>query len=713
MASPLHVTELNVITLFLSLFMVIFMLTSLFITQKVYLGPAPVAFIVGIVFGPRGVSLINPLSWDNVNIIILEISRIVLAVQSFGNAIELPKTYLERHWQSVAYIIGPVMIGGWLITTCFVKLMVPVLNWTQCLACSACFNAIDPVLAATVLSGNFGRRVPKHLRDMLRTEAAANGVTTTIVLELASYLLRYPYASKTVATKVFSITFAYQSIFGTFAGIIIGYVARISLRKAYRLNTIDRPSMLAFYLSIALLSTGFGTIIGVDEVNMAFFAGIGLDNDDWYERKTEQTFFSSAIDLVLNLSYFVLIGSVIPWQSFNSDTLCVIPWRLVVGVLCIFLFRRIPMLFLFKRLIPDIRTWREALFYGHFGPIGAGSIFSALLIRGNLSPGSRMVVDAVPTEPDTRQFLDQLWTIVTFVFVCSNIVHGTSIAIFTLGKRINTLTITLSYTQEDDRVASWMNRLPRNTSESTRMPRTDLSNWDEELEREVPQPGIPKLMLRRQREDDELSDHQPRRRRRSKSWPQVTERPTTSATAPTMSSVGHVYQIGNTIIVEDDDGEIIKTYNLPPSQSQESSGVFSRGFASMGLGAGTRLSTRDFIRQVQDLGLNSRMGPASAEAEAEAEGEGEAGPSTAMPGAYDIDDDEETPAEKRRRLAALGLSQRGDNDSGDDDDNFSRYAGPSNQVREVDVETTKAGSSTEPRGRSRKHVQFESDLYRA
>src|SRR2546423_4147678 len=125
MAWPLHVTELNTIVTFLSLFMVIFMLTSVFITEKIFIGPAPVAFIVGVAFGPRAASLIDPLGWHNANTIILVFSRIVLAVQSFGNAIELPKAYVERHWRSLAYIIGPVMVGGWLITTCCIKIMVP------------------------------------------------------------------------------------------------------------------------------------------------------------------------------------------------------------------------------------------------------------------------------------------------------------------------------------------------------------------------------------------------------------------------------------------------------------------------------------------------------------------------------------------------------------------------------------------------------------
>ena len=48
------------------------------------------------------------------------------------------------------------------------------------------------------------------------------------------------------------------------------------------------------------------------------------------------------------------------------------------------LFRRIPVMVALKPLIPDINTWREALFAGHFRPISV-SHFVAVMVRAELA----------------------------------------------------------------------------------------------------------------------------------------------------------------------------------------------------------------------------------------------------------------------------------------------------------------------------------------
>lgn len=386
MSWPVHTTTLNTLLASLSLLMIIFMLLSSLITGTLYIGPAPLALAIGAILGPDASSVIDPKAWSHAKSVTLELSRVVIALQTFGNAIELPPRYMSRHWKSVAYMIGPIMLGGWCVTMCCVKIMVPAFTWREAVLCAACFNAIDPVLAGTILSGRFSKRVPKHLRDLLRTESAVNGLTTTLVLNLGMSLVD-PSVSVASGVRSFFISLSYECVFGAVVGILIGYTARRFLRKAYETDGVDRPSFLAYYLSVALFSTGLGALVGVDEMTLAFFAGVGLDNDNWYESKTEETFFASCIDLLLNLGYFAFIGALVAWSDFKSTHLALLPWRLVVGTLCLFTSRRLPMLLAFKCLVSDIKTWREALFYGHFGPLGAGSLFAALLVRGKLASG--------------------------------------------------------------------------------------------------------------------------------------------------------------------------------------------------------------------------------------------------------------------------------------------------------------------------------------
>lgn len=79
--------------------------------------------------------------------------------------------------------------------------------------------------------------------------------------------------------------------------------------------------------------------------------------------------FSSVIDLMLNCACFVYIGAWMPFDSFNTPELGITPGRLALLFLAILALRRIPSVLLLYRWVPEIGTWREALFTGHFGPV--------------------------------------------------------------------------------------------------------------------------------------------------------------------------------------------------------------------------------------------------------------------------------------------------------------------------------------------------------
>src|SRR5277367_4934000 len=153
--SHLASRPVNVVYLFFGAFTSLFMLVSYSIKDKLAFGEANVAFITGIIFGPRAANIFDPTKWDDS--VILECTRVALVVQSFALAIELPKKYVERHWRSLLYILVPVMLWGWIISSLCIWFMAPALRWKECMVCAACFSAIDPILAATVIGrGRFG-----------------------------------------------------------------------------------------------------------------------------------------------------------------------------------------------------------------------------------------------------------------------------------------------------------------------------------------------------------------------------------------------------------------------------------------------------------------------------------------------------------------------------------------------------------------------------
>ncbi|RDW94782.1 putative Na(+) antiporter 1 [Coleophoma crateriformis] len=526
----LSINRPHLVYIILGGFTSLFMLCSSFIKERLYIGEATVATICGVIFGPHAANLIDPGTWGNTDQVTLEFSRIVLVVQCFAVGVELPKYYMEKHWRSVVFLLIPVMTFGWLITSLFIWWMVPPLSWLESLCVAACVTATDPVLASSVVGkGKFAKRVPKHLRDLLSAESGCNDGMAFPFIYLALYLIDYRPDSDAVAEHWIVLTILYECVFGAIYGFLIGYIGRHGIKYAERHDLVDRESFLVFYFVLALFCAGSGSILGVDDLLVGFAAGVGFSNDGWFTQKTEESHVSNVIDLLINLAYFVYLGTIIPWEQYNSPALGLTPWRLVVIAIFVILFRRIPIMMALKPLIPDIKTWREALFAGHFGPIGVGAIFVAILARAELETHSTTPLASYP-DPSAENYVlvGLIWPITTFLVIASIIVHGSSIAVFTLGKHINTLTLTMSYTTGGEDGPSWMNRLPRISSQSRSMAKANAEGVDtdgEDIHGEdvppgsLPPIGMPKEFLRRQKEEDRGSRASSMiSRRRKKRW---------------------------------------------------------------------------------------------------------------------------------------------------------------------------------------------------
>ena len=494
-------------------FTCLFMLCSLFVKEKMYIGEATVTTICGIIFGPHAVNSFNPLSWGNTDQITLECSRVVSVVQCFAVGVELPKAYIEHHWRSLLFFLGPVMAYGWLATSLFIWWMIEPLTWLQSLMCAACVTATNPVLASLVVgNGKFAKRVPKHLRDVLSAESGCNDGMGSLYVYLSYYLIHYHLDPKKVTLHWFCNTVLYEYVCGCIYGVLVGYLGRHAIKWADAKNLIDRESFLVFYFTLALFCAGTGVTLGMNDLLVGFAARVGFSNDGWFSHKTEESHVSNVIDLLLNLAYFVYLGSVIPWEQYNNPIIGLTPWRLVVIAILVIFFRRIPIVLALKPFMPDVKTWQEALFVGHFGPIGVGAISACILARAELSTDTTTPLAVLPTDPNSENYLLVLviWPVTTFLVITSILVHGSSIAVFTLFKRINTLTLRMSYTQANEDGPLWMDRLPRtqtNSNESMWKSKDDLSliSSDEKMDYppgSLPPIGVPGNFLRRQKEED-------------------------------------------------------------------------------------------------------------------------------------------------------------------------------------------------------------------
>lgn len=428
------------------------------------------ASIAGLILGPHCLNWFDPLSWGNSETITLEISRIVLCVQIVAVAVELPRKYMKKHWLSVVIFLLPVMTAGWLVVGLFIWALVPHFHYGEALLVSACVTATDPVLAAAVVGkGKFAERVPGHLRNLLSAESGCNDGMAFPFIYLSLNILIHPDNPGEIVKDWILHTVLYQCAFGIVLGTTLGYVLRKLVAYAEKRNSIDRESFLAFFIFLAFNSAGFGSMLGADDLLVSFAAGTAFGWNGDFARKTEESHVSTVIDLIINLSFFVYYGAIIPWQEFNNSAIGLDVWRLIVLAVVIVFLRRLPAVLAFKPFTPDIKSWREAMFCGHFGPIGVGAIFAVILARRDLEEtfvehGSNldfMWEDGIKHQ----QLVNVLWPMVNFIVITSILVHGSSVAVLTLGKRLNRMAITMTFTNTNtagnEQSTNWLSRLQK------------------------------------------------------------------------------------------------------------------------------------------------------------------------------------------------------------------------------------------------------------
>ncbi|CAK5263635.1 unnamed protein product [Mycena citricolor] len=376
----------------------------------------------GIIVGPHCANIFDPRSWGpSTNAITLEVMRVILATGLFAIGVELPGSYMKRHARGLAVLVVPTMALGWLTISAIMYLIFPNLAFISCLAVTACLTPTDPIICATIVGGSWAlKHVPRNLRLLISAESAANDGLAYPFLSISIYLT--VEASRKVAIgKWFLVGWLYEVILGIVLGSIMGLSFSYLMKVSHRRGFIDRQSYIAQYLALALFTTGVASTIGSDDLLAAFACGNAISWDQHFNEITENEVFSSVIDLVLNCGCFVYIA-----------------------------LRRIPVVLLLYRFVPEIKTWKEALFTGHFGPMGVGAVFVSTLAVSRLPQPNNPPADQQELLAATLQ------PIVAFVVLGSIIVHGLSIPFFTLSGNMQSRTRSLMVTLSRHDTVDWL-----------------------------------------------------------------------------------------------------------------------------------------------------------------------------------------------------------------------------------------------------------------
>ncbi|WVR05954.1 hypothetical protein IAU60_002981 [Kwoniella sp. DSM 27419] len=428
-------------------------LISYFVKEKLFMSEALIALLIGIVTGPVALNWFNPFEWsDDQQYLTHQITRVVIAIQVLFTGIALPAAYLKTQWMSLATLLGPVMTTAWFISSLLVWGLIPGLTFLESLVIGACVTPTDPVLSNAICKGRFAEKhVPLHVRNIIVAEAGANDGLGFPFLFIGVYLIlihepTHPWhtVGGAIGEWFYNIVL-YQVALACIIGTLIGYVARKLLQFARTRQLIDHESFLSFGVALTFFTLGVVGILGSDDILCCFVVGNSFTWDDWFRLETEDHGFQDVIDQLLNSAIFLYIGAIIPWSDFSKFSMT--PWRLVILGILIMLVRRLPWVYLTSRWIPSLKSTRESLFAGYFGPIGVGAVFYVQVALDNLP------------EDGTREHLrNTLLPTVYFLVLTSVVVHGVTVPLGKGFQRAKTITMTRSSTGRTD--GNVVSRLP-------------------------------------------------------------------------------------------------------------------------------------------------------------------------------------------------------------------------------------------------------------
>ncbi|CAG8563095.1 12486_t:CDS:10, partial [Acaulospora morrowiae] len=404
----MYIEEVSKIATQLGGFILCFGLVSYFVKERLRVSEALISTLVGIILGPKVLKTLDPTLWGSTDELIHGFTRIVMF-----SGVTLPNLSSKRKeiFSSSLNTRNELHVAHKRI-----MIFTIVLSKAESLVLASCVTSTDPILANSVVKGKFAEKhVPPHIRNLLSAESGVTDGMAEQFLYLSIYLMDLPFGQ--AIGQWILIPILYKIGLSIVIGIFTGYIARKLLYLSEKNRLIDKESFLVFAIALALFLTGFVSIVGGSDLLACFIAGTSFTWDDWFRRETEEAHLQEVIDMLLNLAVFALIGSLIPWKSFVD---VIVWWRLLILSIIILVFRRMPAVFVLSKmnLIPAVKTYRE-------GPIGVGAIYCSTLAKLELDSG------------DSHKAL-----IVFFLVFSSIMVHGITIPLVMISKRINTRTFT-------------------------------------------------------------------------------------------------------------------------------------------------------------------------------------------------------------------------------------------------------------------------------
>lgn len=335
-----------------------------FLSEKLRLLPVSeplLGLAVGVVAGPEILGWLE-LGGHDANAVVLEATRLLLALSLMAVALRYPPSELRRRAPLTVVVVAVVMplmaavsavLGSWLL-----GIPAPAAWLLGAIVCPT-----DPVLASTVVTGEPAERaVPARLRHLLSLESGANDGLAFPLVAVGVAVTLGDAVGGAVVSSLWGVGGAIM--IGALLGLAIGH----GIRAVHQRHEVEQSVMTVFTLVLAVFVLGVARAAGTDAILAVFAAGLAFNVSVTGAERRPEVAVDEAINRFAVLPIFALLGVVLPWGAWRA-----VGWPLVTLVVAVLLLRRLPAIALLKR--PLRFDWPEVAFYGWFGPIGASSLF--------------------------------------------------------------------------------------------------------------------------------------------------------------------------------------------------------------------------------------------------------------------------------------------------------------------------------------------------
>jgi len=183
---------------------------------------------------------------------------------------------------------------------------------------------------------------------------------------------------------------------------------------------------------MALFVSGFAGSLGVSSFITTFVTGFVFSYDGYFVKENEEAHVQEVIDMLVNLTFFIFFGAIIPWAQFTTQ---VTFYRLILATLVLFFVRRLPIVLLLAKFTDLDLTFQEQVFLGWFGPIGVGALWYVAFFLKIFPPSLTPPAAYYPA-------IQIYFPIIAFIVLTSVVVHGITLPFIhmtLIGIRIRTM----------------------------------------------------------------------------------------------------------------------------------------------------------------------------------------------------------------------------------------------------------------------------------